>query len=82
MKKEEHGVHISVEDKRLKHHKEFCVSLLLRKGPAAFRARLERTNHSLLLLWFSLCDQPFCDPMDSSPPSSSVHGILQAQILE
>ena len=23
-----------------------------------------------------------CDPMDYSPPSSSVHGILQARILE
>ena len=23
-----------------------------------------------------------CDPMDSSPPCSSVHGILQARILE
>ena len=23
-----------------------------------------------------------CDPMDGSPPSSSVHGILQARILE
>ena len=24
----------------------------------------------------------FCDPMDYSPPGSSVHGILQARILE
>ena len=23
-----------------------------------------------------------CDPMDHSPPGSSVHGILQARILE
>ena len=23
-----------------------------------------------------------CDPMDSSPPGSSVHGLLQARILE
>ena len=23
-----------------------------------------------------------CDPMDSSPPGSSVHGILQTRILE
>ena len=23
-----------------------------------------------------------CDPMNSSPPGSSVHGILQARILE
>ena len=27
------------------------------------------------------CPTP-CDPMDCSPPSSSVHGILQARILE
>ena len=23
-----------------------------------------------------------CDPMDSSPPGSSVHGILQARVVE
>ena len=26
--------------------------------------------------------QLFCDPMDCSPPGSSVHGILQERILE
>ena len=26
--------------------------------------------------------QLFCDPVDYSPPGSSVHGILQARILE
>ena len=26
--------------------------------------------------------QHFCDPMDGSPPASSVHGILQTRILE
>ena len=30
---------------------------------------------------FQSC-QPFCDPMDCSPPGSPVHGILQARILE
>ena len=25
---------------------------------------------------------PLCDPMDCSPPGSSIHGILQARILE
>ena len=32
-----------------------------------------------------LCAQsclPLCDSMDGSPPGSSVHGILQAKILE
>ena len=28
-----------------------------------------------------LCPTP-CDPVDCSPPGSSVHGILQARILE
>ena len=28
------------------------------------------------------CVRPFCDPMDRSLPGSSVHGILQARILE
>ena len=28
-------------------------------------------------LWLTLCD-----PMDCSPPGSSIHGILQARILE
>ena len=27
------------------------------------------------------CVQLFCDPVDCSPPGSSVHGILQARIL-
>ena len=28
------------------------------------------------------CVPTLCDPMDYSPPGSSVHGILQARILE
>ena len=34
-------------------------------------------DKSLLQLCLTLCD-----PMDCSPPGSSVHGILQARILE
>ena len=30
----------------------------------------------------SLIYPTLCDPMDCSPPGSSVHGILQARILE
>ena len=30
---------------------------------------------------FQLCPT-VCDPIDCSPPGSSVHGILQAEILE
>ena len=34
------------------------------------------------LLLFSHYVQLFCDPMDCSPPTSSVHGTSQARILE
>ena len=34
-----------------------------------------------MVLLAPLCLTP-CDPMDQSPPGSSVHGILQARILE
>ena len=30
----------------------------------------------------SLSHVPLCDSMDCSPPGSSVHGILQARVLE
>ena len=36
---------------------------------------------SKLVLVAQLCPT-LCDPMDCSPPGSSVHGILQARILE
>jgi len=42
------------------------------------------SDHSLDLI-HSFCAQPcptLCDPMDCSPPGSSVHGILQARTLE
>jgi len=32
--------------------------------------------------WCSCSVVSLCDPMDCSPPGSSVHGILQARILE
>ena len=31
--------------------------------------------------WLQLCLK-VCDPMDCSPPGSSVHGVLQGRILE
>ena len=34
------------------------------------------------LLKFTQSCLTFCDPVDCSPPDSSVHGILQARILE
>ena len=41
----------------------------------------------LVLIKVCMCAQSlshvgFCDPVDCSPPGSSVHGILQARVLE
>ena len=36
----------------------------------------------VVVVWLQSHVRLFCDPMDCSPPGSSVHGILQARILE
>ena len=53
---------------------------------------LQPWNKKMLTTWEKSYDQPcevtcqscraFCDPMDCSPPGSSVHGIFQARVLE
>ena len=56
------------------------------KGHSRLLAMLSQ-DHFCLHLWcvyvksLQLCPT-LCDPMDGSPPGSSVHGILQARILE
>ena len=67
---------------------------LLEVGPAVFEDSVLVPAESLVSLWNSLCvcvcvcvcvHQSFpmlCDPMDCSPPGSSVHGIFQARILQ
>ena len=49
----------------------FCRTMLELSRREAFITVLSRFSHVRL-----------CDPRDCSPPSSSVHGILQARILE
>ena len=39
-------------------------------------------NSTCKLIKFSYIAYTLCDPMDCSPPGSSVHGILQTRILE
>ena len=39
-------------------------------------------KHSKWSVGLSVMSYSFCDPMDCNPPGSSVHGILQARILE
>ena len=41
----------------------------------------EVNGKKVTMLGAQLCLTP-CDPMDFRPPGSSVHGILQARILE
>ena len=46
-----------------------------------FPGTFPRLFHQVLCLTAQPCPT-VCDPMDCSPPDSSVHGILQARILE
>ena len=48
-----------------------------------------RTHQWETEAWIMVCEvlvaqlcPTLCDPMDCSPPGSSIHGILQARILE
>ena len=43
---------------------------------------LKLTSFFEVLMLMLNCVRLFCDPMDCSPPGSSVHGIFQAEILE
>ena len=47
-----------------------CLNISQEKVPSLVRAKLLRSYPTL------------CEPMDYSPPGFSVHGILQARILE
>ena len=37
---------------------------------------------TLLLLLSRFSSVQLCDPIDGSPPGSSIHGIFQARVLE
>ena len=42
---------------------------------------MDKESPLLLVVWSLSHVQLFCDPMDCSPPGTSVHGIFQASIL-
>ena len=44
--------------------------------------RITQIIHKHILMLVTQSYPTLCDPMDCSPPGSSVHGILQARILE
>ena len=50
-----------------------CESWIMKKAAAAAAAAAAKSLQS--------CPTP-CDPIDSSPPGSSIPGILQARLLE
>ena len=50
-------------------------------GVASSGSNYQVLNTRQCMLVAQLC-QTLCDPMDCNPPSSSVHGIFQARILE
>ena len=58
------------------------------KTPLCDLGRIDKsieTEHRLVVAVYVLVTQScptLCNPMDCSPPGSSVHGILQARILE
>ena len=57
------------------------------QGPAGKDGLDLLTGLGICTYWFSVRVDAqtcltLCDPMDYSPPGSSVHGILQARILE
>ena len=42
----------------------------------------EKITAAVVVVQSLSCVQPFCNPVDCSPPGSSVHAISQARILE
>ena len=66
-------------------HAKRMTSLLLAVSPMFFLPSLPLHISIALKVTYMLVVQSFltlCDPMDCSPPGSSVHGILQARILQ
>ena len=62
----------------LKKESVLTISEFRKKGRKDYDGRKD----CLLLMLFSHCVQFFCDFMGCSLPGSSVHGILQARVLE
>ena len=70
------------------HRENVFLKLVSQNGPVSIICKSEVTQLCLTLCdpWIVArvlsCVQLFANPMDCSPPDSSVHGILQARILE
>ena len=60
-------------------YSNFSVSLTGKKPKLSYS---QSNYHSKFKVLVAQSCPTLCDPMDCSPPGSSVHGILQARILE
>ena len=54
----------------------------LTRGPTRLALRSYASSFQKVKVLVTLSCPALCDPMDCIPPGSSVHGILQARILE
>ena len=59
----------------------FCNLLDIRDALHSFNLKIYMYKMCVCVKLLQSC-LTLCDPMDCSPPGSSVHGILQARILE
>ena len=64
---------------KLETKRNFCNLI---QGICKNPMKSESVNCSVVSYSLSQSCLTFCDPLDHSPPASSVHGILQARILE
>ena len=62
-------------------HPNFQENQGILYSPPSYKT-LRRARLIMRLCMLSQLCPTFCNPMDCSPPSSSVHGILQARILD
>ena len=60
--------------------KSECSETIPHPSPTS-RERVLPADGSAPAKWLQSCPT-LCDPMDCSPPGSSIHGILQASVLE
>ena len=65
----------------VQHPSQVHGAFLIHHFTSTIQPSMKYTEHAGLCLVAQLCPS-LCDPMDCILPGSSVHGILQARILE
>ena len=83
--KDENHMIISTDAEKAFDKIQHPLMIKKKKNPPESRNRRNIPQHNKSYTWQSEVSQScptLCDPVDCSPPGSSVHGILQARILE